>query len=36
MTSSADHLSVSYVPRSQTDMVPAPYCPLGISPSNER
>src|SRR5918992_4167139 len=34
MTSRFVHFSVSYVPRSQMVIVPAPYSPRGMSPSN--
>ena len=35
-TLSSLHLWVSYVPRSQMLIVPAPYSPAGISPWNSR
>ncbi len=36
ITSSSRNFSVSYVPRSQIAIVPAPYSPFGIFPSNSR
>jgi hypothetical protein len=33
-TSRSDHFSVSYRPRSQTNIRPPPYSPFGMSPSN--